>query len=102
MVLPKHLRTELLYRIHNSKMKGHLGIQKRVREFRKKYYFPGFIDFLVVNINNCLTCAQANSPQHKCLTPPLNAVSSNTSLPADMLQIDIVGNCPIVAGFPIN
>ena len=28
LVVAKHLRTELLYRVHNSKMKGHLGIQK--------------------------------------------------------------------------
>ena len=99
LVVPKHLRTELLYRIHNSKMKGHLGIQKTVRELRRKYYFPGFIDFLVVYINNCLTCAQAKSPQHKYLTPPLNPLSSNTSLPADMLQIDIVGKLPHSGGY---
>ena len=52
MVVPKQLRRELLYRVYNSKMKAHLGIQKTVREFRRKYYFPGFINFLVVFINN--------------------------------------------------
>ena len=50
-------------------------------------------------INNCLTCAQAKSPQHKFLTPPLNPVTSNTSLPADMLQIDIVGKLPYSGGY---
>ena len=50
-------------------------------------------------INNCLTCAQAKSPQHKYLTPPLNPVSSNTSLPAHMLQIDIAGKLPHSGGF---
>ena len=99
MVVHKRLRTELLYRIHNSKMKGHLGIQKTVREFRRKYYFTGFIDFLVVYINNCLTRSQAKSPQHKYLTPPLNPVTSNTSLSAHMLQIDIVGKLPHSGGY---
>ena len=75
-------------------MKGHFGVQKTVHEFRRNYYFAGFIDFLVLYINNCLTCAQAKSPQHKYLTTPLNPVSSNTTLPADMLQIDIVGKVP--------
>ena len=80
-------------------MKGHLGIQKTVREFRRVYFFPGFMDFLVVYINNCLTYAQAKSPQHKKLTPQPNPVTSNTSLPADMLQIDIVGKLTHSGGY---
>ena len=99
LVVPKHLRTKLLYRIHNSKLKGHLGIQKRVREFLRKYYFTGFIDFVVVYSNNCLTRAQAKSPQHKYLTPPLNPVSSNNSLSTHMLQIDIVGKLHHSGGY---
>ena len=50
-------------------------------------------------INNCLTYAQAKSPQHKYLTPPLNPVSSNTSVPADMLHIDIVGKLTHSGGY---
>ena len=99
IVVPKHLRTELLFRLHNSKMKGHLGIQKTIKEFRKKYYFPGLIEYLISYINNCLTCLQAKSPNHKTLQPPLNPVSSNTSLPADIMQIDIVGPLPKSGGF---
>ena len=69
LVVPKHLRTELLYRIHNSKMKGHLGIQKKTeREFRRKYYFLGFVDFLVRYINNCLTCEQDLTAEHCTIT----------------------------------
>ena len=101
LVVPKHLRTELLYLIDNSKMKGYLVIQKTVREFRRKYYFPRFIELLVVYINNCLTCAQGKSPKHKYITPPLNPVSSNTSLPGGMHQTDIVGKIPILADIPI-
>ena len=33
IVIPKQLRTELIYRIQNSKLKGHLGIQKTIHEF---------------------------------------------------------------------
>ena len=45
-------------------------------------------------INNCLSCLQAKSPKHETLTPPLNPVSSNTSFPCDLLQVDIVGQLP--------
>ena len=78
---------------------GHLGIQKTINEFRKKFHFPGYTEFLITNINNCLTCFEAESPKHETLTMPLSPVSSNTSLPADMLQIDIVGQLPKSGGY---
>ena len=53
IVIPKQLQTELIYRIHNSKLKGHLGIQKTIPEFRRKFYFPGYKEFLITYINNC-------------------------------------------------
>ena len=59
LVVPKHLRKELLFRIHNSKLKGHLGIRKTIKEIRRKYYFPGFTEFLITYINNCLSCLQS-------------------------------------------
>ena len=99
IVIPKQLRTELIYRIHNSKLKGRLGIQKTIHEFRRKFYFPGYTEFLITYINNCPTCLQAKSPKHETLTMPLSPVSSNTSLPADMLQIDIVGQLPKSGGY---
>ena len=80
-------------------MKGHIGIQRTIREFRRKYYFPGFIEFLIQYINNCLTCFQAKSPNHQALHFQLSPVSSNTSMPADMLQIDVVGPLPKSGGF---
>ena len=98
MVL-KQLQTELIYRIHNSKLKGHIGIQKTILKFRRKYYFPGFIEFLIQYINNCLTCLQAKSPKQQVLQPQIFPVSSNTSMPADMLKIDIVGPLPKSGGF---
>ena len=89
-VVPKELQ-ELIFSINNSKLKGHLGISKTITEFRKKYYFPCFTEFLIVYISNCLSCIQIKSPKHENLTPPLNPVTSNTSFPADLLQFDIVG-----------
>ena len=99
IVIPKQLKTELIYQIHNFKLKGHLGIQKTIHEFRRKFYFPGYTEFLITYINNCLTCLQAKSPKHETLTMPLSPVSSNTSLPAEMLQIDIVGQLPKSGGY---
>ena len=37
--VPKHLRKEVIYRIHNSPTGGYLGIVKRAKKFRKRFYF---------------------------------------------------------------
>ncbi len=47
IVVPKQLRKELLFRINNSKFKGHFGCTKTATEFRKSLYFPGFSEFLL-------------------------------------------------------
>ena len=98
IVIPKQLQTEFIYRTHNSKLKGHLGIQKTIHEFLRKFYFPGYTEFLI-NLNNCLTCLQAKSRKYETLTMPLSPVTSNTSLHADMLQSDIVGQLPKSGGY---
>ena len=59
LVVPKHMRQELLFRIHNSKFKGHRGCTQTATEFRKKFYYPGFTESLVKYITNCQTCCQA-------------------------------------------
>ena len=59
-VIPKHLKTQQFYRIHNTIMKGHLGIQKTVNEVRRNPFFPGFNEFVIAYNNNCLKCAQKN------------------------------------------
>ena len=45
-VVPQHLREEILYRIHNSKYASHPGIAKTAERFCKRFYFPGFVEFL--------------------------------------------------------
>ena len=92
--LPKHLHKEIVYWLHNSPTAGHLGILKTVQEFRKRFYFPGFTEFLQSYVKNCLTCVQSKRvlPQH--LKPPMHPISTLTSFPGDQLQIDIVGPFP--------
>ena len=55
--VPKHLRKEVIYRIHNSPTGGHLGIVRTAKEFRKRFYFPGFSEYSIDYIKNCLSCS---------------------------------------------
>ena len=90
-VVPKQLRQELLYRIHNTELMGHKGISKTIQEFRQKFYFPGFTEFLADYIRNCQSCAQTKPIRASLITPPLQEMMTKVSYPGHMLQIDIVG-----------
>ena len=85
--------------IQNSKIKGHLGIQKTITVFGRKFYFPGFIEFLIVYFNKCVSCLASKSPKREVVTPPLNTVSLITSFLSDLLQIDVVGQIPKSGGY---
>lgn len=99
MVVPKQLRKELLFRIHNTKFKAHLGITKTAIEFRKKFYFPGFSEYVVDYIRNCETCLQVKPVKSAYQKPPLQEVVSKQNYPGDMLQIDLVGRFESSGGY---
>ena len=89
--VPKHLWREVTYRLHNSKTAGHFGIAKTIAEFRKRFYFHNFTEFLLSTVKNCLSCLQLKRAPSKFLKPPLQPLSSETSYPGEFLQIDLVG-----------
>ena len=89
--LPKHLWNEVVYRLHNSRTGGHLEMTRTTEEFRKRFYLPGFAEFLTNTIKNCLTCLQLKRAAAKYQIPPLQPISSLQCFPGDMMQIDIVG-----------
>ena len=89
--VPKALWREVLFRLHSSRRVGHLGIQKIIADFRKRFYFPNFTEFFISTIQNCLQCLQLKRVPSKKLKTPLQALSSLKSYPGEMLQIDLVG-----------
>ena len=89
--LLKHLWNEVVYRLHTSQTGGHLGMTRTTEEFRKRFYLPGFTEFLTNTIKNCLTCLQLKRASAKYQIPPLKPISSLQCFPGDMMQIDIVG-----------
>ena len=63
VVIPKQLQTELMYRFHNSKLKGNLGTTNTIQRIRKKFYFAGHTEILIIYINSSLTCLQTKPPK---------------------------------------
>ena len=99
LCVPKHLRTELIYRLHNSKQKGHQGISNTLVELRKGFYFPGYQESIRDYISNCTTCHQAKNAKLTSQRPPLQPVSALQFYPEDMMQVDIVGKLPECKGY---
>ena len=89
--IPKQLRDEVISRLHNSPTGGHIGIVRTAKEFRKRFYFPGFSEFLIDYVKNCHLCSTQKRVNKKQLHPLLQPISSEQLFPGDMLQIDLVG-----------
>ena len=52
--VPKALGREVVFRLHNSKTTGHFGLAKTVEEFRKRFYFPNFTEFFILQLKTAL------------------------------------------------
>ena len=98
-VVPSHLRKELIFRLHNSKFAGHLGIMKTVEKFRQLFHFPNFLEFLEDYIRNCPSCLQVKPPNNASLKPPLQSVATQQAFPGDLLQVDMVGQLTTSGGY---
>ena len=99
LVIPKHLRKELLTHLHNAKTASHRGLRKTLEECRKGYYWPGYENDIQEWITNCLPCVQTKSIHEKHLRPPLLPVTAQTCFPGEMLQVDLLGPFTSSNGF---
>ena len=99
LCVPKHLWTELIYRLHNSKQKGHKGISNTLLELRKGFYFPRYQESIRDYIINCTTCHQAKNCKPTSQRPPLQPVSALQFYPEDMMKVDIVAKLPDCKGY---
>ena len=98
-VIPKHLRRELLVRLHHPKTESHRGIRKVTEECRRRFYWPSFQEDIYAFVDNCLTCLQLKSTPEARLRPALQPLTSTTTFPGEMMQIDLIGPFKPAGGF---
>ena len=77
--------------LHNAKTASHRGSRKTIEQCRRSYYWPFFAQNIHDWIKNCIVCAQVTPIDNKHIRPPLREITSKTSFPGDILQIDLVG-----------
>ncbi|UYV81400.1 hypothetical protein LAZ67_20001079 [Cordylochernes scorpioides] len=56
LVVPRHLRPEILKNIHYSSTAGHLGFTKTYDRIRKKFYWPGMYRNVRRHVAHCQDC----------------------------------------------
>ncbi|UYV67845.1 hypothetical protein LAZ67_5002210, partial [Cordylochernes scorpioides] len=56
LVVPRHLRPEILRNLHDSPTSGHLGFTKTYDRIRKKFYWPGMYRNVRKYVAHCQDC----------------------------------------------
>ena len=91
LLLPKALRSEALYQLHNTTTSGHLGISKTLGRVRERYYWIGCRQDVQRWCRACDICASRNGPQKKKKAP---MAQYNVGAPMERIAADVLGPLP--------
>ena len=64
-IVPRCVRKELLWALHNSPYSGHLGEEKTLGRLRERYYWPGHYNDVTNWCRTCESCARRKMPTPK-------------------------------------
>ena len=90
-IIPKNLRKELLYQMHNVVLSGHLGYKKTRDKILQRFYWYKVRDDIYTHIQACDECAVIKGPG-KRPRGPLGSMPSGA--PWDRISTDITGPFP--------
>ncbi|UYV75771.1 hypothetical protein LAZ67_13001284 [Cordylochernes scorpioides] len=93
LVIPRHLRPDVLRSLHDNPTAGHLGLAKTHDRIRRKYFWPGLLRRIRKYVGHCRECQRR---KHAPLRPPgLLQPIPPTSVPFQRVGIDLLGRFPI-------
>ncbi|UYV65069.1 hypothetical protein LAZ67_3003037, partial [Cordylochernes scorpioides] len=93
LVIPRHLRPDVLRSLHDNPTAGHLGLAKTHDRIRRKYFWPGLLRSIRKYVGHCRECQRR---KHAPLRPPgLLQPIPPTSVPFQRVGIDLLGRFPI-------
>ncbi|UYV69112.1 hypothetical protein LAZ67_6002474, partial [Cordylochernes scorpioides] len=92
LVVPRHLRLELLKSLHDAPTAGHLGFSKTYERVKNKYFWPGLLRDIRRYVAHCKECQRKKQSTQK---PPglLKAIPPATS-PFQRVGMDLLGRFP--------
>jgi len=93
IVLPFHLRGEVLNLLHDHQSGGaHLGISKTLNKIKSRYYWPGYRKDVAIWVLKCTDCMGRKGPKRKPRAPLKTVISG---FPMERLAMDILGPLPL-------
>jgi len=79
----------ILQQFHDSKLGGHLGVNKTVKRIQKQFIWRNMKGDVKKYIKNCTSC-QMNKVSNRHIKQPM-AITSTSSKPFEKIFMDIVG-----------
>ena len=91
LLVPRGLKADVLYQMHDSVISGHLGYKKTNEKTLQKFYWYGLKGDVAFHIRKCDVCASNKKPM-KIPRAPMGSL--RTGAPGDCLATDYLGPFP--------
>ena len=91
VILPKTLRQEVLFHMHDDLLSGHLGTKKTCEKILQNFYWFGVRDDVYTYVQSCDTCTSIKGSVRK---PKAPLGEMPTGAPLDRLSTDVLGPLP--------
>ena len=95
MYIPPAACHTLITSLHNSPTLSHTGHFRTKTFLERDFWWPGLSTYINRFIEGCAVCQQNKINTHPTC-PPLNPISSTSTLPFKQLFVDLVTNLPLV------
>lgn len=92
IIVPRSLRKEVLFHMHDSVLSGHLGYKKTKWKLLQKFYWHEVRHDIYIHIQTCDVCTSIKRPTK---TPKAPLGNMLTGAPLDRLSTDICGPFPV-------
>jgi hypothetical protein len=92
LLVPKVMRNEVMYQMHNTTVSGHLGKKKTREKVLQKFYWSGVREDVDNWVRACDTCGSIKSLP-KAAKAPMGKMP--VGAPLDRLSMDVLGPLPV-------
>ena len=92
LIVPKSLKNEVLFKMHDSVVSGHLGCKKTKEKTLQRFYWYGLKEDVALHIRKCDICTADKKP-NKMPRAPLGSLRAGA--PGDCVATDYLGPFPV-------
>ena len=88
IVVPANLKNEILLKMHDDILSGHLGVEKTFEKIRNIFWWPRLWNDVEVWVSSCMDCQSKKRPTKlpKAALQPIRVTQ-----PFEIVGVDIIG-----------